>query len=458
MNVKVCKFGGTSMASAEQFRKVADIVLAEPSRRIVVVSAPGKRDPSDRKVTDLLIAYAEGKLTGESGQHLYDAIMTRFRDISEGLGLDVDLINTIGRLIQARAEGNRSNRARYMDGIKALGEEMSARILANYLQKIEDPCVYIDPKDAGLVLSDEPGNAHVLSESYDNLKTLRISNKRIVFPGFFGYSREGNLVAFPRGGSDITGAILAAAIDADLYENYTDVDCVFAVDPNIVKSPASISELTYAEMRELSYAGFSVFHDEALEPAFRAQIPVQIKNTNNPQAVGTRISMERSNTEMPVVGIASSSQFCTLFLSKYLMNREKGFGRRLLQIIEEESLSFEHCPSGIDSISVILREGELTLEKEANVLERIREELQPDRLLVKRGLSLVMIVGDGMSHRVGIAMRATSACANADVNLEMINQGASENSIMFGIRDEDRKQAVRALHREFFEITPPTVP
>ncbi|RKN84711.1 aspartate kinase [Paenibacillus ginsengarvi] len=450
MALKVCKFGGTSLASAEQFRKVAQIALADSDRKIVVVSAPGKRNKPDTKVTDMLIAYAEAFLAGQGAEEVQASILERFAGIIEGLELPKDEYDTIARILTARGAGDRSHRARYIDSIKALGEEFSARLLAAFLRKEGHDFIYVDPKEAGLVLSDEPGNAQVLPESYDNLRPLRDSEHRIIFPGFYGYAASGNLVAFPRGGSDITGAILAAAVQADVYENFTDVDNVFAADPRIVDVPAAIHEMTYSEMRELSYAGFSVLHDEALQPAFNAKIPVHIRNTNNPESRGTLISLERNNDELPVVGVAGSSDFCAIFLSKYLMNREKGFGRRLLQIIEEAGLSYEHTPSGIDHISVIIKQSTLTPEIETLVLERIRSELQPDKLIVRRGIALIMIVGDGMTKQIGIAKRATGALADSQVNLEMINQGASENSIMFGIQNDDMNKAIVALHGAFF--------
>lgn len=450
MALKVCKFGGTSLASAEQFRKVADIALADGDRKIVVVSAPGKRNKPDTKVTDLLIAFAEAKLGGADATEVRQAILDRFAGIIEGLELPREQFDTIAGLLDSRGAGDRSHRARYIDSIKALGEEFSARLLAAFLRKEGHDFIYVDPKEAGLVLSDEPGNAQVLPESYELLRPLRDNAHRIVFPGFYGYAKNGNLVAFPRGGSDITGAILAAAVQADVYENFTDVDNVFAADPRIVDQPAAVHEMTYSEMRELSYAGFSVLHDEALQPAFNAKIPVHIRNTNNPDSRGTLISLERTNLDLPVVGVAGSSDFCAIFLSKYLMNREKGFGRRLLQIIEDADLSYEHTPSGIDHISVIIKQSSFTPEVEARVLDSIRAELAPDKLIVRRGIALIMIVGDGMTKQIGIAKRATGALSDSGINLEMINQGASENSIMFGIRNDDMNKAIVALHHAFF--------
>ena len=257
-------------------------------------------------------------------------------------------------------------------------------------------------------------------------------------------------MTFSRGGSDITGAILASAVRAEVYENFTDVDSVFAANPSIVKNPVPIAELTYREMRELSYAGFSVFHDEALEPVYRAQVPVNIRNTNNAKADGTLIVPNRKSTDIPVVGIAAMDSVCCIYLSKYLMNRQIGFGRRLLQILEAEDISFEHVPSGIDNMSVILRGDNLSAAKEKRIVEQIRQTLAPEDISVERGLSLIMVVGEGMRHTVGIASRATRALAGAEVNIEMINQGSNEVSMMFGIKSEDMETAVQALYAEFF--------
>ena len=258
-------------------------------------------------------------------------------------------------------------------------------------------------------------------------------------------------MTFSRGGSDITGAILAGAVRATVYENFTDVDSVFAANPSIISNPAPISELTYREMRELSYAGFSVFHDEALEPVYRAMVPVHIRNTNNPDATGTRIVPKRTANDNPVVGIAAMNDVCCVYLSKYLMNRQIGFGRRLLQILEAENISFEHIPSGIDNLSVILREENLPLDKEKRVVEKIRQTLAPEDVYVERDLSLIMVVGEGMQHTVGVASRATTAFANANVNIEMINQGSNEVSMMFGVKSMGMGAAVQALYKEFFE-------
>ena len=450
--MKVVKFGGSSVASAAQLKKVADIVLADASRRVVVLSAPGKRSPRDAKVTDLLIDLARAHLTGGPVGAALDAVIERFRAIVDGLKLGADVLDAIAADLDARVAADIGPEDAYLDNVKAAGEDHSARVFAAFLAKLGHESHYVSPKDAGLLLSDEPGNARVLQASYGRLRAhLSRLNGVLVFPGFFGYSESGRVVTFPRGGSDITGAILAAAMDVDVYENYTDVDAVYVVDPNIVKRPVEVQAITYREMRELSYAGFSVFHDEALEPVFHAGIPVSVRNTNNAAAPGTLIVPERDSTLLPIVGIAATAGFCNLYVSKYLMNREIGFGRRLLNLLEDEGVPFEHIPTGIDNMSVIMREARFTKATEERVLRRIRQELGVDEVAVERDLALVMVVGEGMRHTIGVAGRACSAIAGARVNLEMINQGSSEVSMMFGIKAADIDATVRALYREFFE-------
>lgn len=448
--MKVAKFGGTSVASAEQIKKIAKIIADDKDRKIVVVSAPGKRFDDDTKVTDLLIELGETFLQNGHAERELDAVISRYAEIADGLELSNEIIETIKEDLQERLTYDTSHPGKFMDLIKASGEDNNAKLIAAYLQKLGMVASYVNPKEAGLFVSDEPGNAQVLPESYDHLYELRNREGVIVFPGFFGYSKEGTLVTFPRGGSDITGSILAAAIDAELYENFTDVDSVFAANPKIVKNPVEIKRMTYREMRELSYAGFSVFHDEALIPAFRKGIPVCVKNTNNPSARGTMIIAEREYFLNPVIGIASDNGFSTIYVRKYLMNREIGFGRRLLQIIEDEGISYEHIPSGIDDISVIIRNHQLTEEKEQRIISRIKDELEVDDVYIEHGFTMIMIVGEGMHNTVGLSARATKALASANVNIEMINQGSSEVSLVFGIHEEDTVQAVRALYEEFF--------
>lgn len=448
--MKVAKFGGTSLANAEQIKKVCCIVREDRDRRLIVVSAPGKRHKDDKKVTDLLISYAARYLEEGAAEAEKKAIYGRFREIVEGLGLSGEF----ARQIESELEEVLTNRQglaadRFIDAVKAAGEDTCAKVVAHYLRSLGEEAHYINPREAGMLVTDEAGNAHVLPEAYERLNELARKKGITVFPGFFGYTRAGDLVTFSRGGSDITGSILAAAVKADVYENFTDVDSVYVVNPNLVAQPREIKEITYREMRELSYSGFSVFHEEALIPAYQGNIPVCIKNTNNPAAPGTMIVSERTYATNRVSGIASDSGFCSIYVSKYLMNKEIGFGRKLLQILEEEGLSYEHTPSGIDNISVILRERDLT-GKEQRIVERIKNELEVDDIAVQHNLALVMIVGEGMRQSVGTTARAATALAAAQINLEMINQGSSEVSMMFGVKAEDADRAVIALYQEFF--------
>ncbi|MCM3412286.1 aspartate kinase [Metabacillus litoralis] len=452
--MKVVKFGGSSLASGEQLKKVLNIVVSDPDRKVVVVSAPGKRYSDDIKVTDLLIECAEKHLANENADSVFQTIIERYESIVKELSIPSDIITTISEDLKNLLDGDKSKPDSYLDAVKASGEDNNAKLIAAYFQHSGLNAQYVNPKDAGLLVSDEPGNAQVLPESYENLYKLREREGIIVFPGFFGYSKTGEVLTFSRSGSDITGSILANGIKADLYENFTDVDAVYSVNPNIVQDPKEISELTYREMRELSYAGFSVFHDEALIPAFRAGIPVNVKNTNNPSAPGTKIVNERSNTNGPVIGIASDKGFCSIYVSKYLMNREIGFGRKLLQILEDYGLTYEHVPSGIDDVTVILRQGQMDEGLEEKITERIMTELHADEVIIEHDLVLIMVVGEGMRHNVGTTARASKALADAGVNIEMINQGSSEVSMMFGVKEPQEKRAVQALYNEFFVAVP----
>lgn len=452
--MKVIKFGGSSLASGAQLEKVLNIVVSDPERKIVVVSAPGKRFDKDMKVTDLLIECAERALKGEDNQQLVDTVIERYEIIANELMLPLEIMAEIKADFISLLKGSREESKHYLDAVKASGENNNAKLVAAFFQSRGINAHYVNPKDAGLFVTDESGNAQVLPESYDNLYSLRENAGIIVFPGFFGYTKEGEVVTFSRSGSDITGSILANGVKAEVYENFTDVDAVYSVNPNIVPNPKEISELTYREMRELSYAGFSVFHDEALIPAFRAGIPVNVKNTNNPSAHGTKIVHKRNNKNGPVVGIASDNGFCSIYVNKYLMNREIGFGRRLLQILEEYGMSYEHTPSGIDDITVILRQNQMDYLTEQDIIERIKRELCADEVKVEHNLALIMIVGEGMRQNVGTTARAAKALANAGVNIEMINQGSSEVSMMFGVKEANEKRAVQAIYEEFFTAVP----
>lgn len=447
--MKVVKFGGSSVASASQIQKVGEIIKSDRERKFVVVSAPGKRNKNDIKITDMLIQLGNAYLNNKPYDDYLATIMERFEEIITDLNISSAVLKDIEQSIN-NVLNNTLSKGMKLDAIKALGEDSSAKIVSEYMKSLGLDANYINPKDAGLMVSNDPGEARILPESFPKLYALRETPGILVIPGFFGYTKEGHLATFSRGGSDITGSIVAAGVKANLYENFTDVDSVYTVNPTIVNQPKEITKLTYKEMRELSYAGFSVFHDEALIPAFNEKIPVAIKNTNNPQAPGTMIVAEKASNEKCVAGIASDTGFCSIYISKYLMNRELGFGRKLFSILEDEMISFEHAPSGIDDISIILRNEQLTPEKEAVILKRIKEELQADTVSIHRDLAIIMVVGEGMNSTVGIAQKATTALMKANVNIEMINQGSSEVSMMFGIQAEGLDRAIQSLYHAYF--------
>jgi len=434
--MKVVKFGGSSVANAEQISKIIDVVAADADRRIVVVSAPGKRHGDDTKVTDLLIALANIVLAGGDHETALLTVVARYAEIQQELDLLESVVAAIETDLRGRIENRGANDLQFLDTMKASGEDNNAKVIAEAFTKKGHPAKYVNPGEVGMLLSDEFGNAEVLPESFNKLAALKDESEIIIFPGFFGSTKSGEVATFPRGGSDITGAILAAAVKADVYENFTDVDSVYAMDPRIVPNAQAIELMTYREMRELAYAGFGVFHDEAIIPAVHAKIPICIKNTNRPEAPGTMIAPVRSNKERVVVGISSADGFCSIYIDKYMMNREVGFGRRL--------------PSGIDNMSVILESEELSADKEQLVVKRIKAELSPDKVTVEHGLAMLMVVGEGMHYAVGMAARATNALGDAGVNIEMINQGASEISMMFAVKETDRKKSVHALGEAFF--------
>lgn len=445
----VCKFGGTSVASAEQIKKVFNIVKSNPERKVVAVSAPGKRSSEDIKVTDLLIDLAETALINGDVEAKIATVVKRYDDIAVGLGLDGMMAEIIATDLEERVAGDKSKKELFIDNIKASGEDNNAKLIAAYFNSQGVAARYVSPK-GNLIVNDLPERTFALPEAFANLSVLKNTEEVVIFPGFFGYTKDGILRTFDRGGSDITGSILASAVGADLYENFTDVDCVFSANPKVINNPAEIKEITYREMRELSYAGFAVFHDEALMPVYKQGIPVNIKNTNNPSAPGTRIVPTRTQQARPVTGISADSGFSTLYVSKYLMNREIGFGRKLLQIIEEENISYEHTPSGLDDISVIMRSMQLTPEKEERIIKRVKEELHADDAYFRHGFSMIVVVGEGMRNNTGLAARATTAISSTGANIEMINQGSSEVSVVFGVYSQFEEKILKALYNEFF--------
>ncbi|EOL48747.1 aspartate kinase [Enterococcus phoeniculicola] len=449
--MKVVKFGGSSLASAGQLEKVVHIIKGDVQRKFVVVSAPGKRTQDDIKVTDLLIAYYEATLTHLPTTEFTQEIIQRYQEIADAFQVEKAIMAEIKENILSLQTLPITNNPHLSDTFLASGENNNAKLIAGILRTQGVAARYINPKELGMIVSDEPGNARILQKSYEQIYAWRNESEILVIPGFFGYTEAGQICTFSRGGSDITGSIVAAGMKVDLYENFTDVDGIYVSHPGFVHEPETIKELTYREMRELAYAGFSVFHDEALMPSYRAKIPVVIKNTNNPQHPGTLITTKRDISQQPVVGIASDQGFASIYISKYLMNREIGFVRRILQVFEDLSLSYEHMPSGIDDVSIILRERQLTKESEEELMRRLAFELDPDELRITHGLSMIMVVGEGMRQRVGITAESTSALARKHVNLEMINQGSSEVSIMFGIQEVQEEKAIRALYYTFFD-------
>lgn len=448
--MKVSKFGGSSLADATQIRKVCEIILSDHERRAIVVSAPGKRYSKDTKVTDLLIALANAIISGYDGKAELEAVVERFTSITEDLQLEEQIIRDIVKDLRKRIDSFDGDSRLFLDTMKAAGEDNCARMVAAYFRSIGQDAHYVDLFEAGFFLTNQDGRVVVEAETYKNLNQLRHRPGLLIFPGFFGYNRNHEVITFSRGGSDITGSIVAAALKAAIYENWTDVDNVYSVNPDLVKNPHPIRELTYDEMRELAYAGFTVLHEEALEPAFRNDIPVNIRNTNNPQADGTMIVRRRKDYEGILTGIAGKKGFTILHISKYLMNSEVGFAYKVLQILAELHIPFEHMPSGIDSLSIVLRDEVFPPDKEKIVINRLKNELNVDDVTVKRGLSIVMIVGSAMNQTVGVTSRACSALSYAGVNLELIIQSASEISVLFGVRDQFCNLAVQVLYHEFF--------
>ena len=453
--MKVCKFGGSSLANAAQLNKVIDIVLADPARRLVVVSAPGKRHSGDTKVTDLLIALAETALKGENTDRAFGEVVERYAQMAQELNLGEEIVRRIEMDLHDRiAQVATLAKDEFMDLMKAAGEDNNAKLVAVAFEARGKKARYASPKDTGMILTGNFGDATLDPESYARLaRAFSNFDGIVIYPGFFGYTREGKVATFPRGGSDITGSILAAAVCADVYENFTDVDSVYPCDPRIVaevKDGEGIPTMTYREMRELAYAGFGVFNDDAVIPAVKARIPINIRNTNHPSEPGTMIQQSRRVVPGTVVGIASADGFCNIVVEKYLMNRQIGFGRRLLQILEENGISYEHMPSGVDSQCVVVKGQYLPKERDRKIINEIKAQLEPDFVTIERDLTMVMVVGEGMCYTPGMLAKACLALASAGISMSMVNQGSSEVSFMLAIRTQDRDAAVRALYKAFF--------
>lgn len=432
--VKVVKFGGSSLANAEQFQKVAKIIKAEDSRRYVVPSAPGKRFPEDTKVTDMLYdCYDAAKKEGF--EEKLQAIKDRYNEIIAQLNLRVKLDKEFEEIrncfIGRAGRDYAASRGEYLNGI----------LLASYLN-----FEFIDA--AEVIFFDESGK-------FDADKTNECLSKRLkgvsaaVIPGFYGSMPNDTIKTFSRGGSDITGSIVAQVISADLYENWTDVSGFLVADPRIVPDPEVISVITYKELRELSYMGAMVLHEESIFPVRKVGIPINIKNTNAPEDPGTLIVESTSQkSDYTITGIAGKKGFAVVNIEKDMMNGELGFGRRVLEQFEKKGISFEHMPSGIDTMSVVVHQSEFA-EKEQEILSGLHRNVEPDLIDIETDLSLIAVVGRCMKSARGTAGRIFSALAHERINIKMIDQGSSELNIIVGVEDKDFEAAMRAIYNIF---------
>lgn len=432
---KVVKFGGSSLANSDQFRKVGEIVRSEDSRRYVVPSAPGKRFPEDTKVTDLLYACYKKAATGEDFGEVLKEIRERYYEIIRGLGLELSLEEEF-RQIEEDFKAQAGT-----DYAASRGEFLNGKIMAAYLGY-----EFVDA--ASVIRFDKNGN-------FDGDKTDKLLEKRLakceraVIPGFYGAMEDGTVKTFSRGGSDITGSLVAKAVHADLYENWTDVSGFLVTDPRIVDNPAVIETITYRELRELSYMGATVLHEDAIFPVQKEGIPINIKNTNRPEDRGTLIVESTCRKPKYVItGIAGKKGFCSINIEKSMMNSEIGFGRKVLQVFEEQGINFEHVPSGIDTMTVYVHQDEFE-EKEQQVIAGIHRAVNPDFIEMESDLALIAVVGRGMKSQRGTAGRVFSALAHAHVNVKMIDQGSSELNIIIGVENRDFETAVKAIYDIF---------
>ena len=432
---KVVKFGGSSLASAEQFQKVKNIILADKDRKLVVPSAPGKRDNKDTKVTDMLYdCYALAEEDQDFSAEL-DAIKARYQEIIEGLSLDLSLENefkTIQKNFKEKAGSDyAASRGEYLNGI----------IMANYLGY-----EFIDA--ATVIFFDEAGEFE--AEKTNKVLAERLNGEeRAVIPGFYGAKADGTVKTFSRGGSDITGSIVARAAHADVYENWTDVSGFLIADPRIIYKPEVIDVITYKELRELAYMGASVLHEDAIFPVRKEGIPINIRNTNAPEDNGTWIvGSTCQKSKYTITGIAGKKGFCSVILEKEMMNSEIGFGRKVLQAFEDNEISFEHMPSGIDTMTILVHQDEF-MHKEQSVVSGIQRMAKPDNIEIEADLALIAVVGRGMKSSRGTAGRIFSALAHSNVNVKMIDQGSSELNIIIGVKNEDFEVAIKAIYDIF---------
>lgn len=430
------KFGGSSLADAKQFKKAAAIISADERRRAVVVSAPGKRDKNDVKVTDLLYRCAAAAQEGGDWRAILDLIEARYREIMDGLGVWFPMEKEMAE-IAAHIE-----KVPETEYIASRGEYLNARLMAAYLGYS-----FIDAAD--VVLFDENGR-FIEDDTYAILATLLSGTENAVMPGFYGADKNGKIHTFSRGGSDVSGAIMARASGASMYENWTDVSGMLFADPRVVPNPPVIRNISYKELRELSYMGASVLHEDAVFPVRKAGIPINIRNTDCPESSGTMITAAHvsSGEGKTVTGIAGKRGFVNIQVEKSAMNASVGFGAALLQIFASHGIPFEHCPTGIDTVSVVV-DGAHFKPLEDAILSEIRETLNPDELYVEYGLSMIAVVGHGMVAEKGIAARIFMAIASAGINVRMIDQGSSEMNVIVGVDDSQYEIALRALAAEF---------
>ena len=435
---KVVKFGGSSLANAEQFQKVGDIIRSEESRRYVVPSAPGKRFSADTKVTDLLYACYDKAEEGEDFSDILTEIKSRFYEIIKGLNLDLSLEEEF-RQIEADFKAHAGN-----EYAASRGEFLNGKVMAAYLGY-----EFID--SATVIRFDKNGNFD--ADKTDKLLAKRLQKcERAVIPGFYGGMEDGTVKTFSRGGSDVTGSLVAKAIHADIYENWTDVSGFLVTDPRIVENPAVIETITYRELRELSYMGATVLHEDAIFPVRKEGIPINIRNTNRPEDKGTFIVESTCRKPKYVItGIAGKKGFCSINIEKSMMNSEVGFGRKVLQVFEDQGISFEHVPSGIDTMTIYVHQDEFE-EKEQQVIAGIHRAVQPDFVEMESDLALIAVVGRGMKSQRGTAGRVFSALAHAHVNVKMIDQGSSELNIIIGVENRDFETAVKAIY-DIFVLT-----
>lgn len=436
----VCKFGGTSLADAAQIRKVKAIVASDARRRFIVVSAPGKRNAKDQKVTDLLLTSWHLASQGLDFSQPLCLVRTRYDEIADDLEVAhiEKPIDEMARELEKLSAGDGSTLAT-RDWMAARGEYFHAVLISSFLKATFVP-------SGECILFGEEGALDPVS--YDNLAAQMSGDGLYVIPGFYGRDRIGRIKTFPRGGSDITGAVVARAVNALVYENWSDVSGMLMADPRVVQNPRPIAEVTYREVRELAYSGASVFQEEAIFPVAQIGIPIHIKNTNAPEDVGTRIVASRDAGGSTLAGVAGRVGFKAIYLEKALMNQQRGFGRRVLEVLEAHNISFEHMPTAIDSMSVIISEDQLE-DHESSVIQELTRVLQPDRIEAIGDLALIATVGEGMAYRVGVAGRLFAALKAASVNVRMISQGASEINIIVGVAAEDYEKTVRAIYAEF---------